>query len=143
MKLKPIKSDRELERALTRIDELWGSKPDTQKGDELDVLMLLVEKYEDEHYAIPASDPIEAIKFLMEQKGLSRKDLEPYTGTSARVSEILNKKRGLSLSMIKKLHEGLNIPYECLIAQENQSITTWNIWIRAVFSGLESNRMGR
>lgn len=129
--------------ALTRIDELWGSKPDTQKGDELDVLMLLVEKYEDEHYAIPASDPIEAIKFLMEQKGLSRKDLEPYTGTSARVSEILNKKRGLSLSMIKKLHEGLNIPYECLIAQENQSITTWNIWIRAVFSGLESNRMGR
>lgn len=143
MKLKPIKSDRELERALTRIDELWGSKPDTQKGDELDVLMLLVEKYEDEHYAIPASDPIEAIKFLMEQKGLSRKDLEPNTGTSARVSEILNKKRGLSLSMIKKLHEGLNIPYECLIAQENQSITTWNIWIRAVFSGLESNRMGR
>lgn len=143
MKLKPIKSDRELERALTRIDELWGSKPDTQKGDELDVLMLLVEKYEDEHYAIPASDPIEAIKFLMEQKGLSRKDLEPYTGTSVRVSEILNKKRGLSLSMIKKLHEGLNIPYECLIAQENQSITTWNIWIRAVFSGLESNRMGR
>ncbi len=143
MKLKPIKSDRELERALTRIDELWGSKPDIPKGDELDVLMLLVEKYEDEHYAIPASDPIEAIKFLMEQKGLSRKDLEPYTGTSVRVSEILNKKRGLSLSMIKKLYEGLNIPYECLIAQENQSITTWNIWIRAVFSGLESNRMGR
>lgn len=80
MKLKPIKSDRELERALTRIDELWGSKPDTPKGDELDVLMLLVEKYEDEHYAIPASDPIEAIKFLMELKGLSRKVLEPYIG---------------------------------------------------------------
>jgi HTH-type transcriptional regulator/antitoxin HigA len=116
MKLKPIKSDRELERALARIDELWGSKPDTPKGDELDVLMLLVEKYEDEHYAIPASDPIEAIKFLMEQKDMSRKDLEPYIGTSARVSEILNKKRSLTLSMIKKLHEGLNIPYECLIA---------------------------
>lgn len=116
MRLKPIKSDRELERALARIDELWGSKPDTPKGDELDVLMLLVEKYEDEHYAIPASDPIEAIKFLMEQKDLSRKDLEPYLGTSARVSEILNKKRSLTLSMIKKLHEGLNIPYECLIA---------------------------
>ena len=114
--LRPIKSDRELERALARIDELWGSKPDTPKGDELDVLMLLVEKYEDEHYPIPASDPIEAIKFLMEQKDLSRKDLEPYIGTSARVSEILNKKRSLTLSMIKKLHEGLNIPYECLIA---------------------------
>jgi len=116
MKLKPIKSDRELERALTRIDELWGSRPDTPKGDELDILMLLVEKYEDEHYEIPASDPIEAIKFLMEQKDLSRKDLEPYIGTSARVSEVLNKKRNLTLSMIKKLHEGLNIPYECLIA---------------------------
>jgi HTH-type transcriptional regulator / antitoxin HigA len=103
MKLKPIKSDRELERALARIDELWGCKPDTPKGDELDVLMLLV------------ADPIEAIKFLVEQKDMSRKDLEPYIGTSARVSEILNKKRSLTLSMIKKLHEGLNIPYECLI----------------------------
>ena len=92
MKLKPIKNERELERALARIDALWGSKPDTPKGDELDGLMLLVEKYEDEHYAIPASDPVKAIKFLMEQKDLSRKDLEPYIGTSARVSEILNKK---------------------------------------------------
>ena len=67
MKLKPIKNDRELNRALKRIDELWGAKPNTPRGDELDVLMLLVEKYEDEHYAIPASDPVEAIKFLMEQ----------------------------------------------------------------------------
>jgi HTH-type transcriptional regulator/antitoxin HigA len=71
MKLKPIKNDRELK----RIDDLWGAKPGTPKGDELDVLMLLVEKYEDENYAIPASDPIEAIKFLMEQNSLSRKDL--------------------------------------------------------------------
>jgi len=78
--------------------------------------MMLVEKYENDHYAIPASDPVEAIKFLMEQNSLSRKDLEPYIGTSGRVSEVLNKKRTLTLAMIKKLHEGLKIPYECLIA---------------------------
>lgn len=117
MKLKPIKNDRELNRALKRIDKLWSAKPNTPKGDELDVLMLLVEKYEDEHYAIPASDPIEAIKFLMEQNSLSRKDLEPYIGTSGRVSEVLSRKRSLTLAMIKKLHEGLKIPYECLIVQ--------------------------
>ena len=115
MKLKPIKNDRELTRALKRIDELWGAKPGTPKGDELDVLMLLVEKYEDENYAIPASDPIEAIKFLMEQKSLSRKDLEPYIGASGRVSEVLSRKRNLTLVMIKKLHKGLNIPYDSLI----------------------------
>jgi HTH-type transcriptional regulator/antitoxin HigA len=115
MKLKPIKSDRELNRALKRIDDLWGAKPGTPKGDELDVLMLLVEKYENEHFAIPASDPVEAIKFLMEQKNLTRKDLEPYIGASGRVSEILSRKRTLTLAMIKKLHAGLKIPYECLI----------------------------
>ncbi|GBE09513.1 hypothetical protein BMS3Abin12_00058 [bacterium BMS3Abin12] len=115
MKLKPIGNDRELNRALKRINELWGAKPNTQRGDELDVLMLLVEKYEDENHAIPASDPVEAIEFLMEQKSLSRKDLEPYIGPSGRVSEVLSRKRSLSLTMIKKLHEGLKIPYECLI----------------------------
>ena len=115
MKLKPIKSSRELNRALKRIGELWGTKAGTPKGDELDVLMLLVEKYEEENYAIPASDPIEAIMFLMEQNSLSRKDLEPYIGASGRVSEVLNRKRSLTLAMIKKLHEGLKIPYECLI----------------------------
>ncbi len=116
MKLKPVKNDRELNHALKRIDELWGAKPNTSRGDELDVLMLIVEKYEDENFAIPSSDPIEAIKFLMEQNSLSRKDLEPYIGTSGRVSEVLNKKRNLTLTMIKKLHDGLKIPYESLIA---------------------------
>jgi HTH-type transcriptional regulator/antitoxin HigA len=115
MKLKPIKNDRELNRALERIDDLWGAKAGTPKSDELEILMLLVEKYEEEHFAIPASDPIEAIKFLMEQNDLSRKDLEPYIGGSGRVSEVLNKKRNLTLPMIKKLHKGLKIPYECLI----------------------------
>ena len=115
MKLKPIKSDRELNRALKRIDELWGAKSSTLKGDGLDILMLLVERYEDEHFAIPTSDPVEAIKFLMEQNSLSRKDLEPYIGASGRVSEVLSRKRTLTLTMIKKLHAGLKIPYESLI----------------------------
>lgn len=115
MKLKPIKSDRDLKRALKRIDDLWGARSGTLKGDELDILMLLVEKYEDENYAIPASDPIEAIKFLMEQNSLSRRDLELYIGASGRVSEVLGRKRNLTLGMIKKLHKGLKIPYECLI----------------------------
>ena len=115
MKLNPIRSDLDLERALERIDELWGAKPGTAKGDELDVLMLLVEKYEEEHVAIPDSDPIEAIKFLMEQNELSRIDLEPYIGARGRVSEVLNRKRNLTLPMIKRLHEGLKIPYESLI----------------------------
>jgi HTH-type transcriptional regulator/antitoxin HigA len=116
MKLKPIKNNTQLKQSLSRIDELWGAKRNTEKGDELDVLMLLVEKYEEENYPIPPSDPVEAIKFLMEQKLLTRKDLEPYLGTRARVSEILNRKRNLTLPMIKKLHKGLNIPYNCLIA---------------------------
>ena len=115
MKLKPIKNDKELHRALERIEELWGAKSGTPKGDELDVLMLLVEKYEEEHFAIPASDPVAAIKFLMEQNDLTRKDLEPYIGSSGRVSEILTRKRNLTLPMIKRLHEGLRIPYESLI----------------------------
>ncbi len=115
MKLKLIKSDRELNRALKRINELWGARPGAPQGDELDVLMLLVEKYEDEHFAIPVSDPIEAIKFLMEQNSLSRKDLEPYIGASGRVSEVLSRKRNLTLAMIKRLHKGMKIPYDCLI----------------------------
>jgi HTH-type transcriptional regulator/antitoxin HigA len=116
MNLKSIKNKTHYNQALERIKELWGAKRNTEKGDELDVLILLVEKYEEEHYPIPPSDPVEAIKFLMAQKILTRKDLEPYLGTRARVSEVLNKKRNLTLPMIKKLHEGLNIPYNCLIA---------------------------
>ena len=115
MKLKPIRSHLDLDRALERIGELWGAKPATAKGDELDILMLLVEKYEEEHFPIPDSDPIEAIKFLMEQNELSRTDLEPYIGGRGRVSEVLNRKRNLTLPMIKRLHEGLKIPYESLI----------------------------
>ena len=115
MKLKLIKNDKQLNEALERANQLWDAKSDTPERDELEVLSLLIEKYEEEHYPIPASEPIEAIKFLMDQNNLTRKDLQPFIGSMGRVSEILNRKRDLSLIMIKRLHHGLNIPYESLI----------------------------
>ena len=115
MKLKLIKNDKQLNEALERVNQLWDAKSNTPERDELEVLSLLIEKYEEEHYPIPVSEPVEAIKFLMEQNNLTRKDLQPFIGSMGRVSEILNRKRDLSLIMIKRLHHGLNIPYESLI----------------------------
>jgi len=115
MKLKLIKNDKQLNEALERVNQLWDVQSNTSERDELEVLSLLIEKYEEEHYPIPASEPIEAIKFLMDQNNLTRKDLQPFIGSMGRVSEILNRKRDLSLSMIKRLHHGLKIPYESLI----------------------------
>jgi HTH-type transcriptional regulator/antitoxin HigA len=116
MNIKPIRNDADLRATLARLDTLWGAAQDTPEGDELDVLVLLVEKFEDEHYPIGPSDPVEAIKFRMEQQGLTPRDLEPFIGSSGRVSEVLNRKRRLSLGMVKRLHDGLNIPYESLMA---------------------------
>ena len=95
-----------------------SAEKDTPKGDELDVLVTLVDVYEKEHFLMDAPDPIEAIKFRMEQMGLERKDLEPFIGSRARVSEVLNKRRSLSLKMIRTLHEKLDIPLEALIGRE-------------------------
>jgi HTH-type transcriptional regulator/antitoxin HigA len=116
MNIKPIRNDDDLAAALGRMEQLWGAEANTPQGDELEVLALLIEKYEDEHYPMPPSDPIEAIKFRMDQQGLTPRDLEAYIGPSGRVSEVLNRKRPLSLRMIKRLHEGLHIPYESLLA---------------------------
>lgn len=116
MNIKPVRTDEDLKAAFARMDELWGAEIGTPEGDELDILALLIERYEDEHCPIPASDPIEAIKFRMDQQGLTPRDLEPYIGSSGRVSEVLNRKRKLSLGMIKRLHDGLRIPYESLLA---------------------------
>lgn len=115
MQIDPIKNDKALSKAIGRINELWDAKADSSQRDELEILSLLVEKYEEEHYPIPSSDPVEAIKFLMAQNDLTRKDLQPFIGSTGRVSDVLNRKRELSLKMIKRLHEGLNIPYESLI----------------------------
>lgn len=114
MDLKPIRNDTELDTALTEMSCLWGSEPGTPEGDKLEVLALLINDYETKHYPIDPPDPIEAIKFRMEQGGLTRKDLAPYLGGKNRVSEVLSGKRRLSIKMIQKLHQGLGIPLESL-----------------------------
>lgn len=115
MTITPIKSKRDYERALRRIEELMDAKPRTKAGDELDVLTTLVEAYEAKHNAVCPPDPIEAIKFRMDQLDMTRKDLEAMLGGRGRVSEILTRKRGLSLEMIRRLHRTLRIPLESLI----------------------------
>ncbi|HEY6336839.1 MAG TPA: helix-turn-helix domain-containing protein [Alphaproteobacteria bacterium] len=113
--LKPIRTKTDYKRALAEIERLWGSKSGTPKGDRLDVLATLIDAYEAEHYPMEPPDPIEAIKFRMEQQGLSRKDLEPIIGTRTRVAEVLNRKRSLSIGMIRRLHTRLGISAEVLI----------------------------
>ncbi len=115
MTIAPIKSKRDYERMLLRIDALMDARSETKAGDELDILATLVEAYETKRYAICPPDPIEAIKFRMDQLGMTRKDLEVLLGGRGRVSEILAKKRGLSLEMIRRLHRTLHIPLESLI----------------------------
>ena len=113
--MKPIKTEADYDAVLERIETLWGSDEDTPEGDELEVLVTLIEAYEVKHHPIPAPDPIEAIKFRMEQQGLTRKDLEPLLGHRGRVSEILSGKRSLTLTMIRRLNKELHIPAEVLI----------------------------
>ena len=98
--LKPIRTKADYDEALSEVERLWGAKSGTPKGDRLDVLATLIDAYEAEHYPMGPPDPVEAIKFRMEQQGLSRKDLEPLIGTRTRVAEILNRKRSLSIGMI-------------------------------------------
>ncbi len=115
--IKPIKDEQSYLKALARIETLWGASVDSPEGDELEVLMTLVEAYEDKNYPMPPSDPVEAIRFRMEQMGINRKDLEDYIGPKSRVSEIMNRKRSLSMNQVIKLHRGLGIPYECLLGE--------------------------
>jgi len=115
MEIKPIRTEADYQSALEEIERLFDATPNTPEGDRLEVLTALVEVYEDKHYSIPLPDPIEAIEYHMASRGLSRRDLESYIGSRARVSEILNRKRRLSLNMIRKLEAGLGIPAEILI----------------------------
>ena len=119
MTIRPIRNSSDHESALNRIEALMSAQKDTAEGDELDVLATLVDAYEKEHFPIDAPDPVDAIKFRMEQMGLSRKDLEPFLGSRARVSEVMNKRRGLSLAMIRSLHENLEIPLDALVGRES------------------------
>ena len=116
MVIYPIKTEDDYNNAMLRIDVLMDAAPGTEEGDELDVLTTLVEAYERDHFPIEAPDPVEAILFRMEQMGIDRKALEPLLGGRNRVSEVLNRKRNLSKSQIRKLHDGLNIPLENLIS---------------------------
>lgn len=117
MKIKPIKTERDHRLALKQIERLMDARPNSPEGDALDVLATLVSAWEARHQAIEAPDPIEAIQFAIEQRGLSRKDLEPLLGSRARVAEVLNRKRKLTLPMIRRLHERLGIPAEVLIRE--------------------------
>ncbi|MCB4437828.1 transcriptional regulator [Alteromonas sp. McT4-15] len=117
MDIRPIKTDADYRAALNDIENLMMAEPDTVEGEKLDILVTLVEAYEAKHFPMDLPDPVEAIKFEMERKGLTVKDLEPMIGKSNRVYEILNHKRSLTLKMIWKLHEGLGIPAESLIKQ--------------------------
>ncbi len=121
MDIKPIKTDADYRMALKVIETLMDAVADTPDGEKLDVLATLVEAYESKHYPLGIPDPIEAIKFEMEQKGLTVKDLEPIIGKSNRVYEILNYKRSLTLKMIWKLHQQLGIPAECLIKPSSRT----------------------
>lgn len=118
MEIKPIKNKWDYRRVMQEIDSLMEAKANTPQGDRLDILVTLAEAWEQKHHAIEAPRPIEAIRFAMEQRGLSRRDLEPFIGSRARVAEVLNRKRSLTLPMIRRLHKGLGIPAEVLIGED-------------------------
>jgi HTH-type transcriptional regulator/antitoxin HigA len=115
METKPVKTEADYQAALDEIESLFFADPGTPEGDRLEVLVALVKDYESKHFTIPDPDPIEAIKFHMGRLNLTRKDLEPYLGSRARVSEVLNRKRPLTISMIRRLQEGLGIPATILV----------------------------
>ncbi len=121
MDIQPIKTEKDYDAALQLIEELWESEEGTAEGDRLDIMITLVDAYEQINHPIYPPDPISAIEFHMDQNELTRSDLEEYIGTRARVSEVLNRKRGLSIEMIRNLHEGLGIPLESLIARPKKS----------------------
>ena len=129
MNIKILKTEAEYDETLERIDTLMNAPPGSAEEEELELLAILVEKYEQEHYPIELPDPVEAIKFRMEQEGLTRKDMIRYLGSQSRVSEVLNYKRPLSLTMIRALTEGLNIPPEVLIQPPDQqgNVGTTNV----------------
>jgi HTH-type transcriptional regulator / antitoxin HigA len=113
--VRPIRTEADYERVLAEIDALFQAQPDTPQGDRLEVLAVLVEEYERRHHPVLPPDPIEALLYHMESRGLTRRDLEPYVGSRSRVAEVLNRRRSLTIEMIRRLHAGLGIPAEILI----------------------------
>jgi HTH-type transcriptional regulator/antitoxin HigA len=115
MEIHPVKTDADYRRALGEVERLWDADPGTPDGDYVDVLSTLIEAYEARHHPIPAPDPIAAIEFMIEQRGLTRRDLEPAIGSRGRVSEVLNRKRPLTLPMVRSLSVLLQIPTDVLV----------------------------
>ena len=115
MNIKPIRNDKDYEEALQRVEVLMDAKEGTEEFDELEILSTLIENYEAKYFSIDIPDPIEAIKFRMEQEGLKQKDVAKLFGNKVRVSEVLNKKRRLTLDMVRNLHDNLSIPYDSLL----------------------------
>lgn len=113
--VKPIRTEADYEAALAEIEKLWGAKSGTPRGDRLDVLATLIDAYEAERFPMDPPDPVDAIKFRMQQQGLTRRDLEEIIGTRTRIAEVLNRKRALSIGMIRRLHKSLGISAEVLI----------------------------
>jgi HTH-type transcriptional regulator/antitoxin HigA len=113
--VRPIRTEADYDAALAEVERLWGAKAGTPKGDRLDVLATLIDVYENENFPMDPPDPIEAIKFRMEQQNLTRKDLEGIVGSRTRIAEILNRRRSLSINMIRRLHEKLGISTDVLI----------------------------
>jgi len=116
MEIKLIKKEKDYQQALKRFEKLFDAAKGSKEGDEAELLSILIEKYEKEHYPIKAPDPIEAIKYIMEEKGLSNKDVVQYFGSKSLVSQVLKRERSLSLKMIRALHRGLGLPYDILLA---------------------------
>lgn len=117
MTIKPIRDDNDLRLTFSQLEKIFQADEGTPEADEMEILVTLIEAYENRHYSIGPADPVEAIKFRMEQQGLTPRDLEAYIGSSGRVSEVLNRKRPLSLRMAQRLHNGLRIPYESLLSR--------------------------
>ena len=122
MEIKPIKTETDYNNSIKRIEILWGAKKDSIEGDELDLLCTLVESYEMHHYPIAPPDPIDAIQFRMEQLGMTKTDLAKYLGAQSRVSEVLNRKRQLTLKMVKSLYKDLKIPANVLLNDNKNTI---------------------
>ena len=115
MELKPIRTKRDYEAALKQAEVWWDARAGSPNGEKLDVLVMLIQDYERRHFPIDPPDPVEFLLFIMEQRGLSRKDVEPFIGSRARVAEVLNRVRSLSLEMIRNLSGGLDIPAKVLV----------------------------
>ena len=131
MDIKPIRTEADYETALKEVENLIESQPGTAEGDRMDVLLTLIEAYEAKHFPIPhPDDPVEVLEYYMESRGITRSELIPYLGSKERVSEVLNRKRGLSLEMIRRLHAGLGIPAELLIGSKTHKLAknknSWN-----------------